>query len=170
DFVMLGFNYRMTDIQAAVGVEQMKKLPYILDERRRIASLYNELLSELERDEYLVLPHPGDEFLHSYQSYVILLEDKMKGERDRLSNELQKRGIATRKGTYHVPGTKLYREAFGFKKGDFPNSEIADERSLVLPMYAGMRQEEIDYVVDNVRDLIKGTWRGMRDVWDSGHI
>jgi perosamine synthetase len=157
DFVTLGFNYRMTDIQAAVGVEQMKKLSYILEEKRRIAHQYNELLSQLERDEYLVLPHPMDGFVHSYQSYVILLNDRMKGKRGRLSNELQKRGIATRKGTYHVPGTKLYREAFGFKKGDFPNSETADERSLVLPIYAGMEEGEVNYVVDNLRDLIRRT-------------
>lgn len=157
DYVMVGFNYRMTDIQAAVGVEQMKKLPYILEERRRIAFQYNELLTQLERDEYLVLPHFMDGFVHSYQSYVILLSEKLQGKRDELSNGMQERGVATRKGTYHVPGTQFYRETFGINEGDFPNSERADERSLALPMYAGMGGEEIDYVVENLRDLIRST-------------
>jgi perosamine synthetase len=155
DFVMLGFNYRMTDIQGAIGVEQMKKLPYILDERKRLASRYNEFLSDLEREEYLVLPRPMDGFVHSYQSYAILIKEKFKRERDALSDELQKRGIATRKGTYHVPGTRYYHETFGFKEGDFPNSETADERSLALPVYAGMEEEAVNYIVDNLRDLIK---------------
>ena len=155
DFVMLGFNYRITDMQAAIGVEQMKKLPYILKERRRLASRYNQLLSELEGDECLVLPHPIDGFVHSYQSYVILMKEKVKGGRDGLSNELQKRGIATRKGTYHVPGTKFYKAVFGFNEGDFPNSELADDRSLALPLYAGMEEEDINYVVENLRDVIR---------------
>ncbi len=155
DYVMLGFNYRMTDIQAAIGVEQMKKLSHILEERRRLASRYNQLLFELQKEEYLVLPHPIEGFVHSYQSYVVLLDERNRGKRDRLSNELQKRGIATRKGTYHVPGTKYYQEAFGFKKGDFANSEAADERSLALPLYVGMEEEHVNYVVDNLRKLIK---------------
>jgi dTDP-4-amino-4,6-dideoxygalactose transaminase len=155
DYAMLGFNYRMTDIQAAIGMEQMKKLPYILEERKSIASRYNQLLSDLEGDEYAVLPHQMDGFIHSYQSYVILMREKVKKRRDEISNELQKRGITTRKGTYHVPGTTYYRKTFDFKKGDFPNSEMADARSLALPLYAGMDEEEINYVVENLWDLIK---------------
>jgi dTDP-4-amino-4,6-dideoxygalactose transaminase len=175
DYVALGFNYRMTDIQAAVGVEQMKKLRYILQEREKVASSYNDLLSDLEAEEFLGLPHPsngfvhsyqsyvillkertkGNGFVHSYQSYVILLKERTKGMRDRISNELQKRGIATRKGTYHIPGTRYYRQRFGFKTGDFPSSEMADQRSLALPLYAGMKKEEIDYVVDNLEHLAR---------------
>lgn len=155
DFVMLGFNYRMTDIQAAIGVKQMAKLPHILKERRKIAMRYDELLSDLVKKEVLSLPPQRNGFTHSYQSYVVLLREKVKNKRDRLSNELQKKGIATRKGTYHVPGTKYYRQAFGFKKGDFPNSETADEKSLALPLYAGMEDGDVDYVVENLRELIR---------------
>jgi dTDP-4-amino-4,6-dideoxygalactose transaminase len=155
DFVALGFNYRMTDMQAAIGVEQMKKLPYIVEEKRRLAFRYNEMLSDLAREEYLTLPLPIDGFVHAYQSYVILLNEKVNITRDALSNELQKQGIATRKGTYHVPGTRFYREVFGFKKGDFPNSETADKRSLAFPLYAGMEDGDISFVVENLRDLIK---------------
>jgi perosamine synthetase len=155
DFVMLGFNYRMTDIQAAIGVKQMAKLPHILEERRKIAIRYNELLSDLVKEEFLFLPPERRGFMHSYQSYVVLFREKMKSKRDRLSNDLQKRGIATRKGTYHVPGTKHYRETLGFKKGEFPNSETADEKSLALPLYVGMEDGDVDYVVDNLKELIK---------------
>lgn len=155
DFVRLGFNYRMTDIQAAIGMEQMKKLSYMLGQRRKIARRYNELLSDLEKEEYVLLPPQKVNFVHSYQSYVILMKEQIKWKRDRLSDELQKRGISTRKGTYNVPGTKFYRKTFGFKKGDFPNSERADERSLALPLYVGLGEEDINYIVANLCDLIR---------------
>jgi dTDP-4-amino-4,6-dideoxygalactose transaminase len=155
DFELLGFNYRMTDIQAAIGVEQMKKLPYMLEERRRIAHRYNDLLSDLEKEEYLLLPPQREGFIHSYQSYVILLKDKVNIERDKLSNELQKRGIATRKGTYHVPGIKCYRENSRIEKGDLNNSKKADDRSLALPLFVGIDKKDIEYVVDNLQSIIK---------------
>jgi dTDP-4-amino-4,6-dideoxygalactose transaminase len=155
DFEMLGFNYRMTDIQAAIGVEQMKKLPYMLEERRRIAHRYNDLLSDLEKKEYLLLPPQRDGFLHSYQSYVILLKDKVRVERNELSNELQERGIATRKGTYHVPGIKCYRENSRIEKGDLNNSKKADERSLAIPLYVGMEEADVNYVIENLRHMIR---------------
>jgi dTDP-4-amino-4,6-dideoxygalactose transaminase len=155
DFELLGFNYRMTDVQAAIGVEQMKKLPYMLEERRRIAHRYNDLLSDLEKEEYLLLPPQREGFIHSYQSYVILLRDKVKIERDKLSNELQKRGIATRKGTYHVPGIKCYRESVSLKKGNLSNSKKADERSLAIPLYVGMEEADVDYVIENLRHMIR---------------
>lgn len=154
DYVSPGFNYRMTDIQGAIGVEQMKKLPHIMQEKRKIVRRYNELLSDLEEREYLVLPHLPEYMVHVYQSYVILLKERVRASRNELSNKLQKQGIATRKGTYHVPMTKFCRETFGFRKGDFPNSEKADERSLALPLYVGMGNKEIEYVVDNLRKLI----------------
>jgi dTDP-4-amino-4,6-dideoxygalactose transaminase len=154
DYEALGFNYRMTDIQAAVGVEQMKKLPHILEERQKIASRYTELLSDLEAEEYCFLPHPPTGCTHSYQSYVILLRERVKQTRDSISHGMQKRGFATRKGTYHVPGTRYYRETFSFKLGDFPNSEMADERSLALPLYAGMEEADIDDIVKNLRGLL----------------
>ncbi len=154
EFIMLGFNYRMTDIQAAIGIEQMKKFPLILKERRKLASKYNELLVDLEKREYLLLPPRRDRFFHSYQSYVIFLKDKVKVERDKLSNELQKRGIVTRKGTYYVPTIKFYRETFGLEKDAFPHSKEAEEKSLALPLYAGMREKDLTYVVENLRDLL----------------
>jgi dTDP-4-amino-4,6-dideoxygalactose transaminase len=157
DFVMLGFNYRMTDIQAAIGVKQMGKLSRILEERRKMAMRYNELLSDLVKEGFLFLPPERKGFIHSYQSYVVLLSEKVKNKRDSLSNELQKKGIATRKGTYHVPGTEYYQRTFKFRKGDFPNSETADRKSLALPLYAGMEDGDVDYVVDNLKSLIRRT-------------
>jgi perosamine synthetase len=154
DFLLLGFNYRMTDIQAAIGVEQMKKLLHILEERRRIANRYNDMLSDLEKEEYLLLPPQREGFGHTYQSYVILLSEKVKVERDKLSNELQRRGIATRKGTYHVPGVKYYRETLAQKIEGLPNSEMADARSVALPLYVGMGIKDINYVIKNITDLI----------------
>jgi dTDP-4-amino-4,6-dideoxygalactose transaminase len=156
EYTMLGYNYRMTDLQGAVGVEQIKKLPALLKKRRQLAARYHQLLADPEQEEYLRLPGSSEGLTHSYQSYVLLLTPKVKKDRDQLSHELQERGIATRKGTYHVPGTKFYRETFGFQKGDFPCSEQAESRSLALPLYPGMQEDEMEYVVDNLCDLLRG--------------
>jgi dTDP-4-amino-4,6-dideoxygalactose transaminase len=155
DYGSLGYNYRMTDLQAAVGTEQMRKLPHILRERGRIASRYMELLAELEEDGFVGLPRQEYGTVHVFQSFVILLKEKVEKSRDKLSNELNKIGIATRKGTYHVPGTRFYRETFGFRAGDFPNSEWAEKRSLAIPLYVPMTDEEVGYVVEHLRQTIR---------------
>jgi len=154
DYYLPGFNFRMTDIQGAIGVEQIKKISFIIDEKRKIANIYNELLIELEQKGYLILPYEPKDMLHTYQSYVILLTEKVNISRDRLSNKLKDKGISTRKGTYNVPMTRFYRERFSFKKSDFPNAEIADKNSLALPSYIGIKGEEIDYVISNLKNLI----------------
>ena len=153
DYRFAGYNYRMTDIQAAIGVEQVKKFPYILGERRRIAAAYSSLLSGLEDAGLIGLPRSQQNSSHTYQSYVVLI--KGDASRDRISYELQQLGISTRKGTYHVPLTSFYRERFGFRSGDFPNSELAEARSLALPLYVGMGEEEIGYVVENLEKLVR---------------
>ncbi len=150
DFDELGFNYRMTDIQAAIGVEQMKKLPWILSARQERAKRFSEKLAGIPG---LTLPVTPDGYEHAFQSYVTLV-DKSHEERDRVALALQAKGIATRQGTHAVHALGYYRTKFGTKVEDCPVAWKADRQSMTLPLYATMTDEEQDYVVHHVKEVM----------------
>jgi dTDP-4-amino-4,6-dideoxygalactose transaminase len=150
DFDELGFNYRMTDIQAAIGVEQMKKLPRIHAARRARAARYTELLTGIPG---LTLPIEPDGYEHAYQSYVTLVEESHEA-RDRIALALQAKGIATRQGTHAVHALGYYRTKFGTRPEDCPVAFKADRQSMTLPLYATMTDEEQDYVVRCVKETM----------------
>lgn len=150
EFDELGFNYRMTDIQGAIGVEQMKKLERILAQRRARAARYTALLSGTPG---LTLPYVPADCEHAYQSYVTLVESSGK-ERDRVAMELQSRGIATRQGTHAVHALRLYRRKYNLRPEDCPMAWRADRQSMTLPLYATMTDEEQDYVIAHVQEVM----------------
>lgn len=152
EFNRLGFNYRMTDIQAAIGVEQMKRLDWILEQRRTRAKRYTEMLSDLPG---LALPSEPDGYTHVYQSYVTLIESGHV-ERDRVALAMQAKGIATRQGTHAVHALGYYRDKYDLGLEDYPNAWIADQVSLTLPLYATMTDEEQDYVIQCLRYILSG--------------
>jgi dTDP-4-amino-4,6-dideoxygalactose transaminase len=146
DFDELGYNYRMTDIQAAIGVEQMKKLPWILAKRQERAARYTEKLAGISG---LTLPHTPAGSEHAFQSYVTVVE-KSHAERNRVALALQALGIATRQGTHAVHALGYYRQRFGLTTESCPVAWKADQQSMTLPLYATMTDEEQDYVVAHV--------------------
>jgi dTDP-4-amino-4,6-dideoxygalactose transaminase len=150
DFDEVGFNYRMTDIQAAIGVEQLKKLPWILAARQKRAARYTELLAG---QKGLTLPETPANTEHAFQSYVTLV-DASHEERDRVALALQARGIATRQGTHAVHALGLYRKKYGLVPEDCPNAWKADQQSMTLPLYATMTDEEQDYVVAEIKAVM----------------
>jgi dTDP-4-amino-4,6-dideoxygalactose transaminase len=141
----LGFNYRMTDLQGALGCAQMDRAEAILAERRRLAARYDEALAGVQWLRLPTVP-PGEE--HGYQAYVCLYEGD---DRDRLMAALEAEGIATRPGTHAPVETSLYRRRYGLGVGQFPNAHLAERRSLALPLFAGMTDAEQDRVVDALR-------------------
>jgi dTDP-4-amino-4,6-dideoxygalactose transaminase len=157
DFDSLGYNYRLTDIQAAVGVAQMRKLERILQRRREIAAYYDRELSGLE---LISLPRAHRGFLHSYQSYVLFVDS---GEQNRAGSpnseqyrnqimlDLESRGIATRPGTHAVHALSYYRERYGLNPWSCPNSYSAMTQTIALPLYPQMSQSECEFVVESVR-------------------
>jgi perosamine synthetase len=147
EFNLLGFNYRMTDLQGALGVEQMRRLPGVLEARRAVARRFTEELSSLPG---LTLPIEPPGHRHVYQSYVTMVEASGE-DRDRVALALQEAGIATRQGTHAVHALGYYRRKYDLSPGDFPNAWRADRQSLTLPLYAGMPEEEQAYVVAQVR-------------------
>jgi dTDP-4-amino-4,6-dideoxygalactose transaminase len=132
----------------------------LLAERRRCAERYSESLSDLE---WLRLPAPPkDIMVHAWQSYVTLFApedptmenvDRLHMERNRLMDTLQRNGIATRQGTHAPPHLEYYARKYQIRPEDYPASHIADRLSLALPLYPGISDEEIDYVIENVRSF-----------------
>jgi perosamine synthetase len=157
DFNVLGYNYRMTDIQAAVGVEQMKRLPTLLTMRGAVAKRYDEELASID---WLRTPLTPAGSTHGYQSYVCLFRPEeptvknvreLHEQRNALMDALEAAGVATRPGTHAVHMLGLYSGQYGIKPEDFPNAYIADQLSLALPLFAQMTAEEQQYVIASVR-------------------
>jgi dTDP-4-amino-4,6-dideoxygalactose transaminase len=156
DHSALGFNYRMTDLQAAIGLVQMTRLAGILAGRRQVAESYDSLLSDVP---WLKRPPLADG--HSFQSYVCLstpleptLEhvDALHIHRSALMTHLARMGIETRPGTHAPVRMSYYRTRYGIAEGAFPNAIVADRASVALPLFAGMEPRQIDFVVSTLRE------------------
>ncbi len=145
-FDMLGFNLRMSDIQAAVGVAQMAKLDRLLAERRRLALRYSELLAGIGE---VILPtdDPG----HTYQSYVIRLAANDREKRNAIMERLAELKIQTRPGTHAVHRLGYYVNKYGLKPEQFPNACRAEDTTITLPIFPGMTDDQLKFVVDNIR-------------------
>ena len=153
----LGFNFRLTDIQGALGCVQMDRAPAILSARAVAARRYDEMLEGLD---WLVPPRtpPGD--VHGYQAYVCLFQpvaptqdsaELLHERRNVLMTHLEERGIATRQGTHAAALQGLYVEKYGIQPEDVPNAYLADRLSLTLPLYPQMTHDDQEYVVEELR-------------------
>lgn len=137
----LGFNYRMTDVQAAIGCAQMGRLESILVARRHLALRYDELLST---DGRVTTPFAPDGHAHTYQSYCVRLESSR--PRAAIMQELAGKGIATRRGVMAIHLEPFYRSRF--PDVHLPATERATAETLLLPLFAGMTEAEQDRVVE----------------------
>jgi perosamine synthetase len=153
DFNRLGYNYRMTDLQGALGCAQMKRVDWVLDERRRRAAHYDEALGE---HDWLATPVVPEGNTHGYQSYVCLFRpeepsldslDRLWERRNAVMTQMERRGIATRQGTHAAALTAYYSERYGIDRRDFPAAAIAERLSLALPLYPDMTDEEQELVL-----------------------
>lgn len=162
EFPEAGFNYRMTDISAAVGLAQVKKLDYIIAEKRSRAALYNEIIPKTIPE--FIAPVEPEGWFHTYQSYVCMLDYKRLklnsiAEGGAFRNELLQRledlGIATRQGTHAVHMLGYYRNRFGYKPEDFMNAYACDHLSITLPLYVGMTDDDQQYVVETIQKTLK---------------
>ncbi len=157
EFNVMGFNYRMTDIQGALGVTQMAKLEWIQARRTALAHRYDALLADLD---WLRVPGVPDGDTHGYQSYVCVYRpeaptmanvDSLFERRCALMMRLESEGVSTRQGTHAVHGLGLYRERFGLRPEDYPQAWIAERVSLALPLFPTMTEAEQDRVVELLR-------------------
>jgi dTDP-4-amino-4,6-dideoxygalactose transaminase len=154
-FSDIGYNYRMTDIQAAMGLAQMEKFEFILETRRKKATRYNELLADTD---WLKTPVQPEGYYHTYQSYVCMLmfeglSSTDGGEkRDKLLTLLAEKGVATRQGTHASHVLECYQKLYGIDAESLPNSYACDRLSITLPLYVQMTDAEQDYVVEQLKE------------------
>jgi len=151
DFNMLGYNYRMTDLQAAVGVVQIKKLDSFIEEREKWAAWYSEQLKGIS---WLRTPQVGSEYKHGWQSFVTFVdESKASSSRNEIMEKLQENGISTRPGTHAVHMLNYYADKYNLKASDFPGAQAANDLSMAIPLHNKMSAEDFKYVVEVLKSL-----------------
>lgn len=144
----LGFNYRLTDIQAALGISQLKKLDSFVARRRQIADQYNQAFNGLP----LELPSESAECYSSYHLYVVRIDEESKATRTDLYIKLKERGIHTQVHYLPVHTMPYYQEHFAYKWGDYPVAEDHYSRVLSLPLYPAITDDDVKYVIDCVKE------------------
>jgi perosamine synthetase len=146
DYVTLGYNYRMSDITAALGIAQLKKVGKIIETRRKNAEQMNEKLSEIKK---IALPKPPTDYYHIYQMYTVRVKDG-KRTRDDLAEYLAQSKISTKMYFYPVHLTHFYKNELKYRC-KLPVTEEIAEQVLTLPMYPSLTMKEIDYIVDKTK-------------------
>jgi perosamine synthetase len=141
EYPVIGFNYRMTDIQAAVGRVQLGKLPEILDRRVMLAELYTEALRQIPS---LEPPSVPDWARPNYQSYPVRVTTEHPQSRDELMQALLDRGISTRRGIMNAHQEPAYAAGGQVM---LPRSEDARDEVLLLPLYADLTEDEVEWVI-----------------------
>jgi perosamine synthetase len=151
DFHEMGFNYRMTDFQGAVGTVQLGKLDKFINERNIWAAYYSEALSSIP---WLRMPIVPKGWRHAWQAFVTYVDpSKAPMPRNQMMEILQSKGISTRPGTHAVHNLSFYKKKFGLKSSDFPNAYSCDQQTLAIPLFNKMVKEDFDYVIQAIKDL-----------------
>jgi perosamine synthetase len=150
-FELLGYNYRMTDLQGAVGIVQLAKLDKFIDERSRWAAWYREKLAGIP---WLRLPEEPAGVRHGWQAFVTYVDPaKAPMPRNEMMQRLQDQGVATRPGTHAIHMLGFYAGKYGFKPGDFPGSRDCNDNTMAIPLHNRMVPEDYDYVAAAIRAL-----------------
>jgi len=146
DMQLLGRNYRMTDIQAALGVSQLKKIDSFIRRRNELAALYTRALSDLT---WLDLPATQSDVTHGWHLYTVLLRGV---ERNTLFSYLKERGVGA--NVHYIPTYKFsyYQRHYPQNPNAFPNVEDVFERILTLPLHPSMRDEDVVYIAEKLHE------------------
>jgi perosamine synthetase len=148
----MGFNYRISDLNCALGIVQLERLDEMLAMRQNVADLYNERLNEIDE---VHTPFVATDMKISWFVYVIRLSDKYSREdRDRIQKELRERGIENNNYFSPIHLQPYFRELYGYKAGDFPVTEQISDRTIALPFHNHLPIEDIDYVVSALKELL----------------
>lgn len=153
----LGFNYRLTDMQCALGISQLKKAKQSIKKRNEIACIYN---NELKNIGFIKTPennfdiswlkeNKSPENIHSYHLYPILLEKSI--NRLDFFNYLREKGIMVQIHYIPINYMPYYQKEFRFKKGDMPNAENFYSREISIPMYPTLKDEDLNYVIETIK-------------------
>ena len=151
-----GFKYNTTDLQASLGIAQLRKVDWLWEKRKNIARTYTEAFNSMDE---IMTPSIRPDRETAWHLYVIKLHlEALAIDRGAFIEKLRERGIETSVHFIPLHRHSYYKNAFGLTPGDFPNAEWIYERSISLPIYPGMTDEEVGYVIEQVSDLCKG-WK-----------
>lgn len=151
DFNLLGFNYRMSDLQGAVGQVQLGKLDHFTEERQKWADFYHREFADLP---WLKTPVVPAGYKHGWQAYVCYVdESKAAKSRNEMMEHLQAKGISTRPGTHAVHMLGYYKNRYGLTANDFPAARDCDRYSMAIPLHNKMDPEDYEYVVKTIKEI-----------------
>lgn len=147
----LGFNYRMTELQAALGLSQLAKVDKFVARRRQLAERYNELLKDLP----LKVPYQNPDTDSSWHLYIVRVDfNKVKKTKKQIFAEMKAKGVCL--NLHYIPvHTQPYYQNLGFKYGDFPVSEKYYKEAFTLPLYYSLTDEQQEYVVSALKEVLK---------------
>jgi perosamine synthetase len=140
----------MSDVNAALGVAQMKRLRWLIDGKRERAAQLSQLLANVDGLQLPVEP-PGH--FHTYQSYVTVLDDRF--DRDSVIAAMRHKGVETTIGTYAMHSQPSYRNRFGLAEGECPVSHRLYRQSLTLPLYPQMTATDVEQVAESLESVLK---------------
>jgi len=151
EFDVVGYNYRMTDLQGALGIVQLGKLDIFINERNRWADFYRNHLKDIT---WLITPKTPDGHGHGWQAFVTMV-DEASGpmKRNELMEYLLHKGIHTRPGTHAVHMLGYYSRKYGIQPSDFPHAREANDKSMALPLHNKMSQEDYEYIVETLKSI-----------------
>lgn len=144
----IGYNYRMTDLQAAIGLVQLQRLDKMLCRRRELAQRYSERLSALG---WIRPPQEPSYCRHNFQSYMARLTSDAPFTRDQLMQELLDQGVSTRRGIMAIHRERSYHDARW--DGRLPETDLVADTAIILPLFYEMREEEQDYVIHGLEEV-----------------
>jgi dTDP-4-amino-4,6-dideoxygalactose transaminase len=144
----VGFNYRMTDLQAAIGLVQLDRLPGMLERRRSLAMRYSQRLSAIS---WLLVPVEAADCRHNFQSYMVRLQPDAPLTRDQLMQDLLNRGVSSRRGIMASHREAPYRD--GNWESRLPVTALVTDSAIVLPLFYEMTEDEQDYVIECVEEI-----------------
>jgi len=152
EHIRLGFNYRMSDINAALGIAQLKRLKQIFGKRKKVAQIYNKKLGSFLE---IKIPSVAQNVKISWFVYVIMLSRKYsKKDRDLIIKEMAKKGIQCSTYFQSIHLQPFYRKMFNYKLGSFPISENVSQRSIALPFFNNLKEREINYVAKTLKKIL----------------
>lgn len=154
--VELGYNWRMNEISAAIGLSQLKRLPEMIEKRNKIATYYDRELNNINDISPL---KKSQNVLHNYYKYLAVLDPRL--SRDKFKEELRAHGVRCGGEVYWPPlhMQPIFKKLLGTRKGDFPMAEDVCSRMIALPMYTQMTSEETEYVIEIIKKVLSQNFR-----------
>ena len=150
---MLGFNYRMTDMQGALGYSQLQKLPFFKKRRREIVAKYNQAFADMK---YLKTPYEPENVSSCFHLYAVQIDFAALGKsRSQVMQELREKGVGTQVHYIPVPSQPYYKKNFGYNVKDYPKAQAYYDKVLSLPLFPGMNEENVKLVIDVVKEVVR---------------